>query len=54
MTSRGRNMTRAAPRRSPPAPALAARSAGLLLAVNAVFDPGFWQLQWRDGLSTGA
>jgi galactofuranose transport system permease protein len=21
----------------------------LLLAVNAVFNPGFWQLQWRDG-----
>jgi len=22
---------------------------GLLLAVNAAFNPGFWQLQWRDG-----
>ena len=22
---------------------------GLLLAVNAVFNPGFWHLQWRDG-----
>ena len=21
----------------------------LLLAVNAAFNPGFWQLQWRDG-----
>ena len=21
----------------------------LLLAVNAIFNPGFWQLQWRDG-----
>ena len=21
----------------------------LLLAVNAVFNPGFWHLQWRDG-----
>ena len=21
----------------------------LLLAVNAGFNPGFWQLQWRDG-----
>jgi galactofuranose transport system permease protein len=21
----------------------------LLLAVNATFNPGFWQLQWRDG-----
>src|SRR6266705_3409871 len=21
----------------------------LLLAVNAVFNPGFWQLQWRGG-----
>ena len=22
---------------------------GLLLAVNAIFNPGFWHLQWRDG-----
>jgi simple sugar transport system permease protein len=21
----------------------------LLLAANAIFNPGFWQLQWRDG-----